>query len=144
MSDLTACDIETALLQTQDSTEGDGTAGGLLRELLDYVLNECECDDGSDAADVLAAKGSGWERHFGVRVRNDGTDVHVLWGRGDGYTWCPLQDVLDACAVAGAPDWWDSDWTEVEHPDTGEWVQRDVLRAQQEAALDAEEADLES
>lgn len=118
-SDLTACDIQVALQRTSGSDDGDGSAGGLLRELLQRVIAECEFEDGSDNPDVLAAKGSDWSDEFGLRVLATETDdgdieVTVEWGTGDGYTWCRLQDVLEACASGDwyVPDWWDAEWTE--------------------------------
>lgn len=111
--------ILTALLRTSDAREFDGSAGALLRELLLSVLDECEFEDGSDNVDVLAAKGDNWSREFGLRVietdSGDGDpEVTVEWGRGDEYTWCRLEDVIDGCMCGESyvPDWWQSEWTE--------------------------------
>ena len=115
-SHFTATTIETALRQTATSRIGDGSAGGLLRELLDGVADDCNSDDGSDGCEVLAAKGRYWSREFGLSIITNecaGTCT-VKWGRGEQYTWGALHDVIDGCASGPdfVPKWWDGDWNQ--------------------------------
>jgi hypothetical protein len=128
MTNLTATDIEVALQQTSSHADS-GTAGALLRGLLDYVRDECVQDDASDIYDVLAAKGSQWHREFGLSISEDEDgELTIEWGFGDSFSWCTLQDVLDACALGDfVPGWWDNEWTVRPVAETTDHAYDDVL-----------------